>query len=152
MYHSETQSRWYGIGRVLILLSYTSDKLFYQANKQNEITKWLNMEAKLCIQQIHFRTLLPRKNISNPNNINGNISYESIFKHRKYWCDSLVSFLFIYRESWRRHCPWIAFIQKYFMWSWSSWGQCFPFSTRFVNSTSILTAILVTSFDSWWHN
>jgi hypothetical protein len=30
-----------------------------------------------------------------PININGNISYEVILKHRKYRCDFLVSFLFI---------------------------------------------------------
>ena len=29
----------YGKGHVLIFLSYTSDKLFYEANKQNEIIK-----------------------------------------------------------------------------------------------------------------
>jgi hypothetical protein len=32
---------WYGKRHVLIFLSYTSDKLFYEANKQNEINKWL---------------------------------------------------------------------------------------------------------------
>ena len=31
--------------------------------------------------------------MSTPVNINGNISYEVILKHRKYRCDSLVSFI-----------------------------------------------------------
>ena len=36
---------WYGKGHVLIYLSYTSDKLFYEANKQNGIIKWIDMEV-----------------------------------------------------------------------------------------------------------
>ena len=31
--------------KILIFLSYTSDKLFYEANTKNEILKWLYMEA-----------------------------------------------------------------------------------------------------------
>jgi hypothetical protein len=36
---------WYGKGHVLIFLSYTSGKLSYEANKQNEIVEWIYMEA-----------------------------------------------------------------------------------------------------------
>jgi hypothetical protein len=50
-----------------------------------------------------FTTLLSNKIISTPININSNISYEGILKHRKYRCDSLASF-FIYRDSWQGHC------------------------------------------------
>ena len=39
-----------------------------------------------------------RSSLASPINSNGNISYEGILKHRKYRCDSLVSFFFIYRE------------------------------------------------------
>ena len=47
---------WYGKGHVLIFLSYTSDKLFYETNKQTEIIKWIYM--KVCIQQIHFQNTI----------------------------------------------------------------------------------------------
>jgi hypothetical protein len=41
LYRSRDDSRDdnYGKGHVLIILSYTSDKLFYEANEQNEIIK-----------------------------------------------------------------------------------------------------------------
>jgi hypothetical protein len=35
-----------------------------------------------------------RSSLATPININGNISYDGILKHRKYRCDSLVYFLF----------------------------------------------------------
>ena len=63
------------------------------------------------------RALLWNNNISTPININDNISYEGILKHRKFGrCYSFLSF-FIYRESWRVHCLWIVFIQYHFMFS-----------------------------------
>ena len=37
-----------------------------------------------------------RSSLATPININGNISYDGILKHRKYRCDSLVSFFFNY--------------------------------------------------------
>ena len=40
----DTVEGWYGKGHVLIFLSFTSDKLFYETNKQNEIIKWIYME------------------------------------------------------------------------------------------------------------
>jgi hypothetical protein len=36
---------WYGKGHCINLYSSTSDKLFYEANKQIEIIKWLYMEG-----------------------------------------------------------------------------------------------------------
>jgi hypothetical protein len=47
LYGSRDDSRDdnYGKGHVLIILSYTSDKLFYEANEQNEIIKWILMEV-----------------------------------------------------------------------------------------------------------
>ena len=52
---------------------------------------------KCVFNRYIFRTLFSNMIISTPININGNISYEGILKHRKYRCDSLVSF-FIDRE------------------------------------------------------
>ena len=59
---------------------------------------------KCVFNRYIFTTLLSNKIISTPININSNISYEGILKHRKYRCDSLASF-FIYRDSWQGHCP-----------------------------------------------
>ena len=51
---------------------------------------------KCVFNRYIFRTLFSNTIISTHININGNISYEGILKHRKYRCDSLVSFfLFI---------------------------------------------------------
>ena len=47
----------------------------------------------VCIQQIHLRILYSNTIMSTPVNMNGSISYEGILKHRKYRCDSLVSFI-----------------------------------------------------------
>jgi hypothetical protein len=46
-YQPETQSRDDSRDNMenVIFLSYTSDKLFYEANKQNEIIKWIYLEA-----------------------------------------------------------------------------------------------------------
>jgi hypothetical protein len=68
-------------------------------------------KLKCVFNRYIFRILFSNNIISTPININGNISYEGILKHRKYRSDSLVSF-FIYRESWRGHCPWIVLIQN----------------------------------------
>jgi hypothetical protein len=87
--------------------------LFSEANKQNEIIKWFILEFNCAFNRYIFRTLLSHKSISTHINNKGNISYECILKHRKYRSDSLVSF-FIYRESWRGHCPWIVLIQNNF--------------------------------------
>jgi hypothetical protein len=54
---------WYGKGHLLIFLSYTSDKLFYETNKQNEIIKWLYMEVSLCIQQMHFQNTVKQEHL-----------------------------------------------------------------------------------------
>jgi hypothetical protein len=45
-----------------------------------------------------FSEHMSNKSISTPININGNISYEGVLKHRTYRCDSLMSF-FIYGKS-----------------------------------------------------
>ena len=50
---------------------------------------------KCSFNRYIFRTLFSNKTISTPINMNSNISYEGILKHRKYRCDSLVSFFLI---------------------------------------------------------
>jgi hypothetical protein len=90
-------------------------------NKQTKRINWMNLYGSLSVystdtfseQYSQSRSSLP------PININGNISYEGILKHRKYRCDSLVSFFFslIYRELWLGNYPWIVFIQNHFTFS-----------------------------------
>ena len=53
-------------------------------------------KLKWVFNRYIFRTLFSKKIISTSININGNISYEGILKHKKYRCDSLVSFFFFY--------------------------------------------------------
>ena len=103
-----------------------------------------------------FRKILSNKSISTSINIKGNIICEGILKHRKYRRCELSFFLFfffIYRESWRGHCPWIVSIQNHFNDLSSSVFFMFflkcgllddniLLSTRFVNSTGILTGHL----------
>jgi len=85
---------------------------------------------------IHFQNTIFKKKISIPINI----SYDGILKHGKVIrCDSFVS-CFTYRESWRRYCTFIVFIQNHCTFSmlivchltfiWILCGlldECFPF-------------------------
>ena len=68
---------------------------------------------EVCIQQIHFQNTIDKQNHLYPVDINNNISYEGILKHRKYRCDSLVSF-FIYPEYVMRTLPVNGFQSKLF--------------------------------------
>ena len=54
-----------------------------------------SIKVKCVFNRYIFRTLLSNKIISTRINTNGNISYEGIFKDRKYRCDSLVSFFYL---------------------------------------------------------
>jgi hypothetical protein len=75
---------WYGKGHVLIFLSYTSDRLFYEANKKkwNNYMTYIIWKFNCVFNRYIFRTLLSNKSISTPININGNMSYESIWKQK----------------------------------------------------------------------
>ena len=69
-----------------------------QMNKMKLLNEFI-WKFKFVFNRYIFRTLFSNKIISTPINNNSNISYEGILKHRKYRCDSLVSFFsFIYRE------------------------------------------------------
>lgn len=46
-----------------------------------------------------IKTLFSSKIIFSPININGNISYEGTFKHRKYRCDYWVIFFIFFIEN-----------------------------------------------------
>jgi hypothetical protein len=91
---------------------YNTNKLLYE--ETIEIIKSFSMEVCVFNKYIS-RILLSNKIISTPININGDIWYEGILKHRKL-CrfDSFVS-LFIYRESYWGPCLWIVFIQNPFL-------------------------------------
>ena len=118
--------------------------MFYEANKQNEIIKWIYMKVLWCIQQIHFHNTIVKQEHFYLIFINGNISYEGILKNRKYRCDSLCGVFFFYYLPWivTRALPVNRFHSKsfydlrdiiiyhltflWFLFMWSFWRQFFP--------------------------
>ena len=139
--------------------------MFYEANKQIEIINEFIWKFTCVFDRYIFRTVLSNKIISTPININRHISYEGILKHRKYRCDSFSVVLYL---SWimTRELHVGCFHSKSFyvlrdisiyhlLFLWFVFNvifltTSFSLSTRFINTTDILTVTWVTSTVREW--